>query len=46
MRNPLWFKLTGAFALIIFIGLIVTVWLASQGTATQFVLLSSACGQF
>jgi len=36
MRNPLWFKLTGAFALIIFIGLIVTVWLASQGTATQF----------
>ena len=36
MRRQLWFKLTGAFALIIFIGLIVTVWLASQGAATQF----------
>src|SRR5690606_18183835 len=36
MRRHLWFKLTGAFALIIFIGLIVTVWLASQGAATQF----------
>ena len=36
MRNQLWFKLTGAFALIIFIGVVVTVWLASQGTATQF----------
>ena len=36
MRNQLWFKLTGAFALIIFIGVIVTVWLTSQGTATQF----------
>jgi signal transduction histidine kinase len=36
MRNQLWFKLTAAFALIIFIGVIVTVWLASQGAATQF----------
>jgi len=36
MRNQLWFKLTGAFALIIFIGVIVTVWLTSQGAATQF----------
>ena len=35
MRNQLWFKLTGAFALIIFISAIVTVWLASQGAATQ-----------
>ncbi|MBP6440421.1 MAG: HAMP domain-containing protein [Caldilineaceae bacterium] len=36
MRNQLWFKLTGAFALIIFIGVIVTVWLTTQGAATQF----------
>ncbi|MCB9115892.1 MAG: HAMP domain-containing protein [Caldilineaceae bacterium] len=36
MRNQLWFKLTGAFALIIFIGMVVTVGLASQGAATQF----------
>jgi signal transduction histidine kinase len=36
MRNQLWFKLTGAFALIIFIGVVVTVWLTGQGTATQF----------
>jgi signal transduction histidine kinase len=36
MRNQLWFKLTGAFALIIFIGVVVTVWLTSQGAATQF----------
>lgn len=36
MRNQLWFKLTSAFALIIFIGVVVTVWLTSQGTATQF----------
>ena len=36
MRNQLWFKLTGAFALIIFIGMIVTVGLTSQGAATQF----------
>lgn len=36
MRNQLWFKLTGAFALIIFIGVIVTVWLTSSGAATQF----------
>ncbi|MFO7635379.1 MAG: hypothetical protein R6W76_22735 [Caldilinea sp.] len=36
MRNQLWFKLTAAFALIIFIGVVVTVWLTSQGTATQF----------
>ncbi len=36
MRNQLWFKLTGAFALIIFISVIVTVWLTSQGAATQF----------
>ncbi|MBK8798733.1 MAG: hypothetical protein IPM07_21465 [Anaerolineales bacterium] len=35
MRNQLWLKLTGAFALIIFIGVIVTVWLTSQGAATQ-----------
>ena len=36
MRNQLWFKLTGAFALIIFIGAVVTVWLTSRGAATQF----------
>jgi len=36
MRNQLWFKLTAAFALIIFIGVVMTVWLTSQGTATQF----------
>lgn len=36
MRSQLWFKLTAAFALIIFIGAMVTVWLTSQGTATQF----------
>ena len=36
MRNHLWFKLTAAFALIIFIGVVVTVWLTNQGAATQF----------
>jgi len=36
MRNQLWLKLTGAFALIIFIGVVVTVWLTSQGATTQF----------
>ena len=35
MRNQLWFKLTGAFALIIFIGAVATVWLTSRGAATQ-----------
>ena len=36
MRTYLWFKLTAAFALIIFISVIVTVWLTNQGAATQF----------
>ncbi len=36
MRTHLWFKLTAAFALIIFIGVVVTVWLTNQGAATQF----------
>jgi signal transduction histidine kinase len=35
MRTHLWFKLTAAFALIIFIGVVVTVWLTNQGAATQ-----------
>lgn len=36
MTSRLWFKLTGAFGLVIIVGIIVTVVLARQGTATQF----------
>jgi len=36
LLNHLWFKLTGAFALVIGIGVLVTVVLTRQGTATQF----------
>ena len=36
MTSRIWFKLMGAFALIIVVGIIVTVVLARQGTATQF----------
>ncbi|MCE7981748.1 MAG: HAMP domain-containing protein [Caldilinea sp. CFX5] len=36
LLNHLWFKLTGAFALVIGIGVLVTVVLTRQGAATQF----------
>jgi signal transduction histidine kinase len=36
MTNRLWFKLSSAFALVIAIGVLVTVVLARQGTATRF----------
>ncbi len=36
MLNRLWFRLTAAFALIIFIGMTATVWLSSSAAATQF----------
>jgi len=36
MTNRLWVKLMGAFALVIVVGVIVTVVLARQGSATQF----------
>lgn len=36
MLNRLWFRLTAAFALIIFIGLTVTVWLSSSAATAQF----------
>lgn len=36
MRNHLWLKLTGAFGVVILIGVVVTVWLTRSGTATQF----------
>lgn len=36
ITSRLWFKLTGAFALVIAVGVIVTVLLARQGAATQF----------
>ncbi|BAL99480.1 MULTISPECIES: sensor histidine kinase [Caldilinea] len=36
MLNRLWFRLTAAFALIIFIGMTVTVWLSSSAAAAQF----------
>ena len=36
MTSRIWFKLTGAFALVIIVGIVVTVVLARQGTATQF----------
>lgn len=36
MKFRLWYKLTGAFALVIVIGVFVTVALARQGTANQF----------
>lgn len=36
MTSRLWFKLTGAFALVIVVGVIATVLLARQGTAARF----------
>ncbi len=36
MTSRIWFKLISAFALVIVVGIIVTVILARQGTATQF----------
>ncbi len=36
MPNHLWFRLTAAFALVIFVGVLVTVLLTRSGTATQF----------
>lgn len=36
MTNRLWFRLTAAFALVIVVGIIVTVVVTRQGTATQF----------
>ena len=36
MTDRLWFRLTAAFALVIGVGVVVTVVVARQGTATQF----------
>lgn len=36
MGDRLWFRLTAAFALIIFIGMTITVWLSSSAAAAQF----------
>ena len=36
MTGRLWFKLMGAFVLVIAVGILVTVWVAGQSAATQF----------
>jgi len=38
MKQSLWIKLMGAFALVILVGVSVVVWLTSQATTGQFEL--------